>query len=77
MIGVEELTESAPPPVLGISPDPGFGPDSESTSIAVDRAPPSPEKDVTSFVTRRGWNGKEGTGMYGLNGTLQDLGIAN
>jgi hypothetical protein len=35
------------------------------------------EKDVTSFVTRRGWNGKEGTGMYGLNGTLQDFGIAN
>jgi len=22
------------------------------------------------------WKGKEGTGMYGLNGTLQDLGIA-
>jgi len=35
------------------------------------------EKDVTSFVTRRGWNGKEGTGMYGLNGTLQDLDIAS
>ena len=35
-----------------------------------------PEKDVTNFVTRRGWNGKEGTGMYGLNGMLQDFGIA-
>jgi hypothetical protein len=35
------------------------------------------EKDVTTFVTRRGWKGKERTGMYGLNGTLQDLGIAN
>lgn len=32
---------------------------------------------VTNFVTRRGGNGKEGTGMYGLNGTLQDLDIAN
>lgn len=45
------------------------GPDSESTSIAVDRALPSPEKDVTSFVTRRGWKEKEGTGIYRLNGT--------
>jgi hypothetical protein len=34
-------------------------------------------KGVTSFVTRRGWKGKEGTGMNRLNGTLQDLGIAN
>jgi hypothetical protein len=32
---------------------------------------------VTSFVTRRGWNGKERAGMYGLNGTLQGLDIAN
>jgi hypothetical protein len=36
-----------------------------------------PEKDVTIFVTRRRGNGKERTGMYGLNGTLQNLGIAN
>ncbi|MBC7837678.1 MAG: hypothetical protein H7Y39_03415 [Nitrospiraceae bacterium] len=26
------------------------------------------EKDVTIYVTRQGGNGKEGTGMYGLNG---------
>ncbi len=38
---------------------------------------PCPEKDVTSFVTRQNRNGKERTGMYGLNGTLQDLDIAN
>ena len=34
-------------------------------------------KAVTIFVPRRGWNGKEGTGMYRPNGTLQDFGIAN
>ena len=34
-------------------------------------------KNVTTFVTRPGWNGKERTGMYGLNGTRQDLDIAN
>jgi hypothetical protein len=33
-------------------------------------------KGVTSFVTRRGWKGKEGTGMYRLNGTIQDIGSA-
>ena len=27
-------------------------------------------------MTRQGGDGKEGTGMYRLNGTLQDLGIA-
>lgn len=32
---------------------------------------------VTTFVTRRGGKGKERTEMYGLNGTLQDFGIAN
>ena len=32
---------------------------------------------VTIFVTGLGWKGKEGTGMYGLNGTRQDLDIAN
>jgi hypothetical protein len=34
-------------------------------------------KAVTNFVTRQDRNGKEGTGIYRLNGTLQDLGIAN
>src|SRR5436853_1876249 len=29
-----------------------------------------PSKTVTIFVTRQDRNGKEGTGMYGLNGTL-------
>ena len=32
---------------------------------------------VTIFVTGLGWKGKEGTGMYGLNGTRQDFDIAN
>jgi hypothetical protein len=32
---------------------------------------------VTDFVTRQGGKGKEGTGIYRLNGTLQDLDIAN
>jgi len=41
------------------------------------QAPPSPEKDVTIFVTRQDRNGKETMGMYRLNGTLQGLGIAN
>ena len=35
------------------------------------------KKNVIIFVTRQDRNGEEGTGMYGLNGTLQDLGIAN
>jgi hypothetical protein len=40
------------------------------------REPGPGNTHVTVFVTRRGWNGKEGTGMHRLNGTLQDLGIA-
>ena len=31
---------------------------------------------VVLCLTRRGWKGKEGTGMDRLNGTRQDLGIA-
>jgi hypothetical protein len=49
----------------------------ESSTPFVDRLLPSLEKDVTTFVTRHGRNGKEGTGRYRLNGTLQGLDIAN
>lgn len=41
-----------PDPCFTPGSTPGLGPDSESTSIAGDRALHSPEKDVTSFVTR-------------------------
>jgi hypothetical protein len=37
---------------------------------------PRPEKDVTSFVTRKGGKGKEGTEIYRTNGTLQDIDTA-
>jgi hypothetical protein len=33
-------------------------------------------KGVTTFVTRKGWKGKEGTGRYRPNGTLQDIDTA-
>ena len=49
----------------------------ESTTPFVDRLLQSLEKDVTAFVTRQGENGKEGTGLYRLKGTLQGLDIAN
>jgi hypothetical protein len=32
---------------------------------------------VTSFVTRQGWKGQEVTGMYRLNGMLQDFDLAH